>query len=392
MKRSKKYPIHKRRGAKKSLLGILSIIFLCSGIAVILLYGVKGRGASRKPEINIVPRKPEINSAIYKASAYLGVPRKNIRFGKETEGQIKNVTIIVNSSFPPAFVNHVFQKFITDAGGIVYDAVEKGWSVNKILLAVGDSSGITHRIKLIRRHSAPVESVYVALLIDDFCVRPMRLEQKFFKLGIKLSAGILPSREFTRNVVTLLAEYPNVERIVHLPMEPRGYPDIDPGPDAILTSMSDKRIMELTMKDIDQIPGAVGVSNHMGSLATENQRVMRAVMMILRQRGLFWVDSRTTIYTVFAEIAQELGVKAAKIDHLLDPEGFSKEQIEQRLFEYCLGSRGKPAVILNAHVSDTILSILAKDIPVLKRYGVKFIWVSEAIRRKAQWHRKSQKI
>jgi len=171
-----------------------------------------------------------------------------------------------------------------------------------------------------------------------------------------------------------------------------GYPDIDPGPDAILTSMSDKRIMELTMKDIDQIPGAVGVSNHMGSLATENQRVMRAVMMILRQRGLFWVDSRTTIYTVFAEIAQELGVKAAKIDHLLDPEGFSKEQIEQRLFEYCLGSRGKPAVILNAHVSDTILSILAKDIPVLKRYGVKFIWVSEAIRRKAQWHRKSQKI
>ena len=45
-------------------------------------------------------------------------------------------------------------------------------------------------------------------------------------------------------------------------------------------------------RDLDSVPGAVGVNNHMGSAATADPRLMRVVARVLARRGLFFVDSR----------------------------------------------------------------------------------------------------
>jgi len=82
--------------------------------------------------------------------------------------------------------------------------------------------------------------------------------------------------------------------LLHLPMEPRRYPEMRPGPGVVLLSQSEEEIARTVEADLESVPGAVGVSNHMGSAATADPRVMRAVARVLARRGLFFVDSRTT--------------------------------------------------------------------------------------------------
>ena len=66
------------------------------------------------------------------------------------------------------------------------------------------------------------------------------------------------------------------------------------------------------------MPGAVGVNNHMGSAATADPRVMRAVARVLARRGLFFVDSRTTTATVAERVVREEGVLSVSRRVFLD--------------------------------------------------------------------------
>ena len=59
-------------------------------------------------------------------------------------------------------------------------------------------------------------------------------------------------------------------------------------------TQSDEEIVRTLHEDLDTVPGAVGVNNHMGSAATSDPRVMGAIVGVLAGRGLFFVDSRTT--------------------------------------------------------------------------------------------------
>ena len=154
------------------------------------------------------------------------------------------------------------------------------------------------------------------------------------------------------------------------------------GAGAIFVSMSDNDIVRQTQKDIEAIPGAVGANNHMGSRATENSRVMYQVLRAIRDAGLFWVDSRTTPYSVGEETATSMKIPAISIDHIIDPPIISADEIEQRLFKYCMSARRMPAMVINCHCSDTTYQILKRDIPTLKKYGIKFITVSEAMAKK----------
>ena len=106
--------------------------------------------------------------------------------------------------------------------------------------------------------------------------------------------------------------------LLHLPMEPMGYPGTDPGPGAVLTSHSRDEIRRIMEKDLASIPEAAGINNHMGSKATADQRVMETVLDLVKQKGLFFIDSRTTPETVALAIAREMGIPSAQRSVFLD--------------------------------------------------------------------------
>ena len=106
--------------------------------------------------------------------------------------------------------------------------------------------------------------------------------------------------------------------IVHLPMEPKKGKRSWLGPGSITTDMSNKEIRNIVKKAIENVPYAVGINHHMGSKATEDERVMRIVLSVCKEKGLFYLDSMTTSKSVIPKIAEELSVSYLENDMFFD--------------------------------------------------------------------------
>ena len=94
--------------------------------------------------------------------------------------------------------------------------------------------------------------------------------------------------------------------MLHLPMEPVGYPDVNPGKGALFVNMNEKEIRDVFLKDLARVPGAIGVNNHMGSKFTADETAMKSLLKIIAKKGLFFLDSLTTPKSVTAKLAPHI--------------------------------------------------------------------------------------
>ncbi len=156
----------------------------------------------------------------------------------------------------------------------------------------------------------------MALIIDDMG-HSIPAARPFLEMDLPLTLSFLPERPHSRS----LAEegFARGKTIfLHLPMEPRGYPGIDPGGGVILTSQSHSVIRRILEQDLGSVPHAIGMNNHMGSMATEDREVMRQVMEFAGEKGLMFIDSRTTAGSVALSTAREMNIPSVERDIFLD--------------------------------------------------------------------------
>lgn len=183
----------------------------------------------------------------------------------------------------------------------------------------------THRIKLIYKEQEKIihEGLpRIAIVIDDIGY-DRDLAIAFMDLDLPLSLSILPSAPHTVDIVNE-ANRRGTELLLHLPMEPKDYPNLNPGQGALLTNMDEERIKKIFSDDIAQVPGLRGVNHHMGSYFTERYDKMKIVLSEVKKRNLFYLDSRTTNRTVAFDLAKDMGVPAAKKSLFLDNDLSSK--------------------------------------------------------------------
>jgi polysaccharide deacetylase 2 family uncharacterized protein YibQ len=164
--------------------------------------------------------------------------------------------------------------------------------------------------------AAPPVRPRIAIIIDDLGYDPAIADQ-FIGLGAPVTLSILPNSPFAREIAES-AHRNGIETMLHLPMEPVEYPAVDPGPGALLTAMSADDLIAQLNRNIDQIPHAVGVNNHMGSKMTASSSQIYQVFSVLKQRGLFFIDSRTTSRSVCQASARLFKLRFAQRDVFLD--------------------------------------------------------------------------
>jgi polysaccharide deacetylase 2 family uncharacterized protein YibQ len=172
----------------------------------------------------------------------------------------------------------------------------------------------------------------IAIIIDDLG-HDISLAGKFMALELPLTLSILPLAPYTRSIAHRAWEGGR-EIMLHLPMEPRSYPHIDPGDGVLLVSMESDTILEVLRRDLDEIPFVAGVNNHMGSRFTENREKMTVVLAELKRRGLYFVDSRTSCRSVAFDLAKQMEIRAARRDVFLDndlSEGALRIQMDRML-------------------------------------------------------------
>jgi len=156
----------------------------------------------------------------------------------------------------------------------------------------------------------------VAIVIDDLGYQK-QLALDFIDFEAPLTLSFLPQAPFAKEMVQQ-AFQKGKETLLHLPMEPNAFPQNNPGPKALLTSMSDEEIRKILEEDFEGFPQVAGVNNHMGSRFTEDREKMTLVLRAIKEKKLFFLDSRTTPQTVILSVASQVGIKAIQRDIFLD--------------------------------------------------------------------------
>ncbi len=156
-----------------------------------------------------------------------------------------------------------------------------------------------------------------ALVVDDLGYAAPELVMRLCAQPIAFSVAVLPYQEFTKESANIAFEK-GKEVMLHLPMEPVGYPNANPGPDAVMFDLSEKEIRERVRKALDDIPHHTGVNNHMGSRITPDRPRMTWVLQEIKARHNFFVDSRTEKDSVAFDVAKELGVHSVQRKVFLD--------------------------------------------------------------------------
>ncbi|MFJ8067208.1 divergent polysaccharide deacetylase family protein [Psychrobacillus sp. NPDC096426] len=156
----------------------------------------------------------------------------------------------------------------------------------------------------------------LAIVIDDLG-NNMKGTEEMIKLPVKLTVAIMPFMPSTKEDAELASQYGH-EVIIHLPMEPKKGKKSWLGPGAITTDLSDKEIRKRVEAAVKDVPHAVGMNHHMGSKATEDERVMKIVLEVCKENGLFYLDSKTTGKSVVSKLANEMDVSFLENNYFFD--------------------------------------------------------------------------
>jgi polysaccharide deacetylase 2 family uncharacterized protein YibQ len=217
-----------------------------------------------------------------------------------------------------------------------------------------------------------------AIIIDDVGYKKDELEN-FLSLGISLTFSILPFEKYSVYLDDKLKKQ-NCEFLLHQPMEPEGYPKINPGKAAILLNMSADEIEKKVIKNLKNVDGAGGINNHMGSAFTQNKIKMEAFLKVVKGKNLIFVDSYTSPKSVAYKTAKTMGIPTLQNEVFLDNEDNLEYILKQLLlFKKKIKRDGSCIAIGHIHKKN-LPAALSKMVPEFEKEEITFLTVSDYLK------------
>ena len=220
-----------------------------------------------------------------------------------------------------------------------------------------------------------VKPAPLALVFDDAGHNLQDL-RPYLELPIPFAVAVLPGLPHSASAARAVRAA-GKDLLLHLPMEPLN--GEDPGPGAVTTAHDAAAIRALLERALGEVPGAIGVNNHMGSKATADLRVMAELMGLLRDGGRLFLDSRTTAESAAAPAAAAAGVPFLARDVFLD-NGHSAAEVRRELGRGVALARRNGGAVLIGHVTSPVSAdVLRQMLAGLQRDGVRFIHLEDLL-------------
>jgi polysaccharide deacetylase 2 family uncharacterized protein YibQ len=217
----------------------------------------------------------------------------------------------------------------------------------------------------------------IAVIVDDLGARRDVLDG-LREIRRPLTVAVLPGLPLSAAIARDAARA-GMEVLLGLPMEPYRFPELDPGPGALLMSMAPGEIRRVVGGYLETVAPAVGVMNRMGSRLTEDRPRMRAVLEVLAARRLFLVDAYTSSQSVAFDEARDAGVRAARRQILVDPaRGEADERI--RWDEVAGWAERRGEVVVVAHGHPLTVRLLKEYVPRWEARGLRLVPASQLAR------------
>lgn len=200
--------------------------------------------------------------------------------------------------------------------------------------------------------AAPQSKPRIAIIIDDLGHHADNVA--FTELDYPLTLAIMPFSTKAEQLAKQAAEA-GKEIMIHMPMQPES----QPSETQEVLDLADTKAQFLATLGaaFSRLPQARGLNNHQGSLMTAQREPMTWLMAELRQRQLYFLDSRTSAATLAEETARQAGVPSNRRHVFLDNDASPAAIAEQwRRVELIAANQGYAIVI--GHPYPTTLQFL----------------------------------
>jgi polysaccharide deacetylase 2 family uncharacterized protein YibQ len=157
----------------------------------------------------------------------------------------------------------------------------------------------------------------IALIVEGLGVSANATSDAIAKLPGQVTLGFVP---YGTQVASLAeqARAAGHEIVLQVPMEPFDYPDNDPGPQTLLTSLTPEQNIDRLHWVMSQFQGYVGLANSMGARFTASETSFGPILRETAKRGLIFVDDGSNPRSVAGQIAGANNLPFARADVIID--------------------------------------------------------------------------
>ena len=217
----------------------------------------------------------------------------------------------------------------------------------------------------------------IVLVIDDFGYRNDNISDGFLNLSIPITCAIIPGHTASKKFAEKAVSY-GKEVIIHMPMESENY---SPGEDEykLLTSMTSELLETKLIQAFERLPDAIGMNNHQGSKATSDSKTMTVLASVLKDRGKYFIDSRTSSLTIGEKTMISFGVPTARRNIFLDNNN-DLDKIEEQMNKLASSAKKNGVAVGLGHARKNTLSVIRNVVPGLLEKGFVFQFASQVVK------------
>lgn len=222
------------------------------------------------------------------------------------------------------------------------------------------------------------ENRKIAIVIDDFGYEGQGTND-MLDLKIPITAAIIPFTEHA-SYEAKLAAAKGKEVIIHMPMEPDKGKASWLGKKPLMIGLSSEEVDKRVREAMEEIPEAKGMNNHMGSKVMRDDKILTPAFKVLKEKEMFFLDSKTTMNSKGQSVCKELGVPYYGRDIFLDHVQ-SQQNVENQMEKAASIAKEKGYAIVIGHVGaqggNITVNGIKNKIHKLENEGIEFVFLSQ---------------
>jgi polysaccharide deacetylase 2 family uncharacterized protein YibQ len=216
----------------------------------------------------------------------------------------------------------------------------------------------------------PPDSAWLVYVVDDVGFRPSAV-RRMLDWQRPMIFSVIPNRPYSRRSAAMVTEAGG-DLFLHQPMEPEGWPAVDPGAGALLLRDDPAVWREQLSAATAAVPGVLGLNNHMGSRFTADHRAAAVVAQWAADEGLFVLDSLTAPRSRLYQACRDRQRACARRDVFLDDER-TDAAIDARIAEWLRTARRRGLAVAIGHPHDRTMSRLEAAMASMDQAGLRWV-------------------
>ncbi|HPM01898.1 MAG TPA: divergent polysaccharide deacetylase family protein [Candidatus Cloacimonadota bacterium] len=270
------------------------------------------------------------DEVILSCAVKLGVPEKLFRSKKKEN--IVNIIMPINSAkMDLNYANFYLTKTLSKKKWILLSGIENpAGNIQKLTFKPPfQTDQYVISIYYDKSNSYPIEKPKVAIIINELGEKKFNNLLDYLKCPYPLNYAIIPFRKYSKEIYQLI-ESTSSDILINIPMEDINYPKIDHGKHGIEVKFNEKEIENCLKEQHKDMPQANGSINYLGSLATTDDKIMKATMNYLKANNLYFIDNMTPSSSVAFNVAQKMVLTSYK-RHLTLDLTLKKESLKEKI-------------------------------------------------------------